>query len=158
MTALANASWTVLRGTYATEPIPAAQISGTQPVSGSVTANWGTITTGTTYNVVTAASTNAAVIKATAGSMYEITISNTTATPAYVKLYNKTTAPTVGTDVPVLTIPVAASAAGAGTVITSFGTVGKRFATGIGIAVTAGPLATDTAVAVAGIQVNATYI
>lgn len=30
--------WTFVPGTYATEPIPAAQISGTQPVSGSVTA------------------------------------------------------------------------------------------------------------------------
>jgi hypothetical protein len=30
--------WTMIPGTYATEPIPGAQISGTQPVSGSVTA------------------------------------------------------------------------------------------------------------------------
>lgn len=30
--------WTFIPGTYATEPIPGAQISGTQPVSGSVTA------------------------------------------------------------------------------------------------------------------------
>jgi hypothetical protein len=30
--------WTLIPGTYATEPIPGAQISGTQPVSGSVTA------------------------------------------------------------------------------------------------------------------------
>jgi hypothetical protein len=29
--------WTFVPGTYATEPIPAAQISGTQPISGSVT-------------------------------------------------------------------------------------------------------------------------
>jgi hypothetical protein len=32
-------SWRFVLGTYATEPIPAAQISGTQPVSGTVTAN-----------------------------------------------------------------------------------------------------------------------
>lgn len=30
-------SWRFVQGTYATEPIPAAQVSGTQPVSGSVT-------------------------------------------------------------------------------------------------------------------------
>jgi hypothetical protein len=30
--------WTMIPGTYATEPIPGAQISGTQPISGSVTA------------------------------------------------------------------------------------------------------------------------
>lgn len=29
-------SWRFVQGTYATEPIPAAQISGTQPVSGTV--------------------------------------------------------------------------------------------------------------------------
>lgn len=34
--------WTMIPGTYATEPIPGAQISGTQPVSGTVTANIGT--------------------------------------------------------------------------------------------------------------------
>lgn len=149
------AFWTIQRGSYATEPIPALQ---SHAVTGTVTANWGTLTTGTTYNVVTAASTNAAAVKASAGSIYEITISNTTATAAYVKLYNKTTAPTVGTDIPVLTIPVPASAANAGTVNMSFGLVGKRFATGIAIAVTAAAAATDTASTVAGIQINATYI
>lgn len=37
-------TWTFIPGTYATEPIPAAQISGTQPVSGTVTANLGAAT------------------------------------------------------------------------------------------------------------------
>ena len=144
-------SWRFVQGTYATEPIPGAQVSATQPVSGMVTI---TNPTGTTYNVVTAASTNSAVVKATAGMLYEITISNPTATAAYVKLYNKATAPTVGTDVPVLTQAVAAGA----TVALTFGQVGKRFATGIGIACTAAAAATDTGVSVAGIQINATYI
>ena len=144
-------SWRFVQGTYATEPIPGAQVSATQPVSGTVTI---TNPTGTTYNVVTAASTNSAVVKATAGMLYEITISNPTATAAYVKLYNKATAPTVGTDVPVLTQAVAAGA----TVALNFGQVGKRFATGIGIACTAAAAASDTGVSVAGIQINATYI
>ena len=144
-------SWRFVQGTYATEPIPGAQVSATQPVSGTVTI---TNPTGTTYNVVTAASTNSAVVKATAGMLYEITISNPTATAAYVKLYNKTTAPTVGTDVPVFTQAVAAGS----TVALAFGQVGKRFATGIGIACTAAAAATDTGVSVAGIQINATYI
>ena len=144
-------SWRFVQGTYATEPIPGAQVSATQPVSGTVTI---TNPTGTTYNVVTAASTNSAVVKATAGMLYEITISNPTATAAYVKLYNKATAPTVGTDVPVLTQAVAAGS----TVALNFGQVGKRFATGIGIACTAAAAASDTGVSVAGIQINATYI
>ena len=129
LTAGAVASWTVLRGSYATEPIPAAQASPTQPVSGTVTvastvANLGTITTGTSYVLATTAAVNSAVIKATAGNVYEISVSNPTATPAYVKLYAKATAPTVGTDVPVLTIPIAAGGPGAGFETYSFGTTG----------------------------------
>ena len=148
-------SWRFVQGTYATEPIPGAQVSATQPVSGTVTI---TNPTGTTYNVVTAASTNSAVVKATAGTLYEITISNPTATAAYVKLYNKATAPTVGTDVPVMTIPVPATSATTMPIALTFGQVGKRFATGIGIACTAAAVATDTGVSVVGIQINATYI
>lgn len=156
-----TATWKFQRGSYATEPIPAAQVSGTQPVSGTLTSA-GTTTatpaTGTTYNVVTTASTNAAAVKASAGNLYEITVSNPTATAAYIKLYNKATAPTVGTDVPVMTIAIPATAAGVGEKSFNFGAVGKRFATGIAIAVTAAAAATDTGVAVAGVQINATYI
>ena len=148
-------SWRFVQGTYATEPIPGAQVSATQPVSGTVTI---TNPNGTTYNVVTAASTNSAVVKATAGTLYEITISNPTATAAYVKLYNKATAPTVGTDVPVMTISVPATSATTMPVAIPFGQVGKRFATGIGIACTAAATATDTGASVAGIQISATYI
>lgn len=113
-----------------------------------------TPTTTTPYNLVTTASTNAAIVKSTAGTLYEITVSNVTATPAFVKIYNKATAPTVGTDTPVLTIPVAAST----TVPIQFGALGKRLSAGIGIAVTAAALATDVAVTVAGIQINANYV
>ena len=148
-------SWRFVQGTYATEPIPGAQVSATQPISGTVTI---TNPTGTTYNVVTAASTNSAVVKASAGTLYEIAISNPTATAAYVKLYNKTTAPVVGTDVPVMTISVPATSATTMPIALTFGQVGKRFATGIGIACTAAAAATDTGVSVVGIQINATYI
>ena len=39
-------SWRFVQGTYATEPIPAAQVSATQPVSGTVTAGAGTARAG----------------------------------------------------------------------------------------------------------------
>lgn len=146
-------TYTIIRGTYATEPIPGGQVSGTQPVSGTVTANQGNWTNPTNYNLVTTASTNAAVIKGSQGTLYEITASNPTATAAYVKIYAKATAPTVGTDIPVLTIPVAAGA----TVALAFPPIGKRPAAGLAIAVTAAAAATDTGVAVAGVQVNASY-
>lgn len=122
--------------------------------STTVTANQGTLQAGTTYNLVTTASTNTAAIKASAGNLYEFVVSNPTATPIYVKLYNKATAPTLASDVPVLTIPVAANS----TVPLNFGTLGKRFATGIAIAATGAIGATDTTNAVAGVQINGTYI
>lgn len=145
--------WTVRRGSYATEPIPGAQVSGTQAVSGTVTANIG-FPSPTNYNVTTAATTNAAIVKATAGSLYEITVSNPTATPLFVKFYNKATAPTVGTDVPLFTLPCPATSL----TDIQFPPTGKRFTTGIGICATANMIHTDTAVAVAGVQVNASYI
>ena len=126
-------------------------VSGSLTSAGTTTA---TPATGTTYNAVTTASTNGASVKATAGNLYEYSLSNPTATPVYVKLYNKASAPTVGTDVPVLTVPVPANS----TVSAQLGAVGKRFATGIAVAVTGAIGATDTTNAVAGVQVNATYI
>jgi hypothetical protein len=99
-----TATWKFRRGVYATEPIPAAQISGTQPVSGTVTANAGAGTnligdvglqvranaTGaaSTHHIVSAASTNVAQIKATAGRVVGWCLSNTTASWRFVKLHN----------------------------------------------------------------------
>lgn len=113
-----------------------------------------TLTTASTYNQVTTASTNAAVMKASVGTLYEITISNPTATAIYIKIYNKASNPAVGTDIPVLTIPVVAG----GFVAVPFGAYGKRLSTGLAIAATAAAAATDTTAAVAGAQINASYI
>lgn len=121
----------------------------TQTVGGTVTAN-----EGTPYALTTAATTNGANIKATAGSLFEVSVANVTAATINVKFYNKATAPTVGTDVPITTIPVAAGA----TLVYEFGRLGKRFAAGIGIAVTANAAATDTTAVTAGAQISATYI
>lgn len=125
------------------------------------TSSIGTVSTptGTPIAVTTTASTNASIQKATSGNLFEISASNPTATPVYVKLYNKASAPTVGTDVPVLTVTVpAASAAQLGAVNLTFSQIGKRFTTGIAMAITGGVAATDTAAAVAGVQVHGTYI
>ena len=154
VTANAIASWTIMRGSYATEPIPGAQASATQPVSGTVTANWGTITAPLNYNLRTAATNNAASIKASAGSIYELTVSNITATPVYVKFYNKTTAAAPATDIPILVIPVPANT----TEFKQFGTIGKRFTTGISIAVVANAAINDNTNAVADVLVNVSYI
>lgn len=150
-----TATWKIQRGTYATEPIPAAQISGTQPVSGTVTANQGTLVTPTASNINSAASTNATSVKASAGTVYSITASNTGASTRYVKLYNKASAPTVGTDVPVLTIPVPAG----GVVNVPFGTTGHRLATGIALAITANAADSDTtAIGASEVKVATAYV
>lgn len=57
-----------------------------------------------------------------------------------------------------MTISVPATSATTMPIALTFGQVGKRFATGIGIACTAAATATDVGVSVVGIQINATYI
>lgn len=152
--------WTLLPGTYATEPIPGAQISGTQPVSGTVTA---TVTGGTVVGVAptttnailsSAATTNGTVAKASAGTIYGLTVSNTGAAAAFVKLHNSTTI-TVGTTAVALTVPVPAG----GVVSLAWGTQGMRYATGIYYSITNLAADTDTtAVALNQVKVNLSYI
>ena len=168
LTASSIATWTIIRGTYATEPIPGMQshavtVSGTPSVSISGTPSvaisgtpsvTATPAAGSAFSVISTASTNAAVQKASAGNLFEITASNPTATAAYLKLYNKATAPTVGTDVPVLTIPIPANSQ----IAIPFGALGKRFSAGIALAITAAIAATDTGASVAGVQISGTYL
>lgn len=152
--------WTMIPGTYATEPIPGAQISGTQPVSGTVTATvtGGTVVgvTPTTTNAIlsSAATTNSTVAKATAGTIYGLTVSNTGAAAAFVKLYNSATV-TVGTTAVALTVPVPAG----GVVSLNWGTQGMRYSTGICYSITNLAADTDTtAVAANQVKVNLSYI
>lgn len=147
VTASSQATWTIGRGSYATEPIPAIQPHG---ITGNVAV---TLPGGSQIKVVTTASTNASLQKSSAGNLMEISASNPTATAAFLKIYDKATAPTVGTDVPLMTISVPANT----TVSLQFGNLGKRFVLGLGLAVTAAIAATDTAVTVAGIQISGTY-
>ena len=151
-------TWTMIPGTYATEPIPGAQISGTQPVSGTVTA---TVTGGTVLPVTpatlftnSAATTNATLVKSTAGTLWSIAVSNTNAAARFLKLFNLTTAPTVGTSVPVFTVPIPSG----GTVLVNGGANGIRFGTGISLAITgaAGDLDT-TAIGAGDVKVATTY-
>lgn len=64
----------------------------------------------TTARVNAAATTNATLIKGSAGQVYGWSLSNAAAAARFVRLFNKATAPTVGTDTPVLTIALAAGA------------------------------------------------
>lgn len=107
----------------------------------------------TGHVLTTAATTNATSMKNSAGNLFSITVTNPTATPAFLKLYNKASAPTVGTDVPVATFPIPATAA---TPI-SFGPLGQRLTTGIAYAITGAIADSDTSNTVAGIHVMASY-
>lgn len=149
-------SWRFVLGTYATEPIPGAQVSGTQPVSGTLTSA-GTTTntpvTPTTLFTNSAATTNGTVVKASAGTLWNISASNINAAVRYLKLYNSTTV-TVGTTTPVLTIAIPAG----GFVNIAGGANGIRFATGICLGITTGNTDADTgAVAANEIKVVTTY-
>ena len=146
--------WTLIPGTYATEPIPGAQISGTQPVSGTVTVTAGTVNPvvpATPYFLNSAATTNGALILTGTSNVSSFYATNEGATAAYIKLYNKATAPTVGTDVPEMTIPVPAAVIGVPGVATiPIGFHGFRFALGLGIAITRNAVHTDTTAIGAG--------
>lgn len=151
-------TWRFKLGTYATEPIPAAQVTATQPVSGTVTA---TVTGGTVSPVVpatpyilnSAASTNEVLILTGTSGLHAFYATNTGATVAFVKLYNKATAP-IQTDVPAMVIPVPAAVSGVPGVATlPIGFAGFRFALGLGIRIT-GAVADNDTTAVAAAQVK----
>jgi hypothetical protein len=108
--------------------------------------------------LVSAASTNATNIKNAAGKLLMLTASNVNAAARYLKVYNTSGAPTVGTDVPVGTFIIPGNTAGAGTNIPIPAT-GINLSTGISIALTTE--ATDagtTGVAANEIVVNYAYI
>jgi hypothetical protein len=65
--------------------------------------------------LVSAATTNATVIKASAGTIGYLTASSVNAAARYLKIYDKATSPTVGTDVPIHTFIIPGNTAGAGT-------------------------------------------
>lgn len=73
--------------------------------NGSTWDRWKKGTT-TSRIVSSAASTNATLAKNAAGNLHNICCINTNAAIRYLKLYNKASAPTVGTDTPVLTLPI----------------------------------------------------
>lgn len=111
----------------------------------------------TNGKVISAASTNATVIKSTTGNLYFLSASNTNASPRYLKLYAKSTAPTVGTDVPFHVFMIPGNSAGAGTNLPIPGTA-ITFNAGLGIAITTGAPDSDTgAVAANEIIVNYSY-
>jgi hypothetical protein len=110
----------------------------------------------TPYQLISAATTNATSVKGSAGNIGSIICGNT-GSVAFLKLYNKATAPSVGSDTPVHTICIPGNAAGAGFSypIPS----GLSFSTGIALAITGSAAVADTtAVSLSQVTVNIGYL
>lgn len=101
------------------------------------------------------ADVNAALVNAGRCGLASIVVSNIGGAAAFVKLYDKAGAPTVGTDIPVMTIPIAAN----GVVPLDLGGAPMPFQLGLGLAIT--NLAADsdtTAVAAGQVKVAGQYL
>lgn len=88
--------------------------------------------------VSAAASTNATSAKASAGAVFAISGYNAAASVRYLKFYTKATAPTVGTDTPLVTLALPATAA------FNIDLHGLQFITGIGYGLTTGAADNNT--------------
>lgn len=108
----------------------------------------------TPFTLISAATTNATSVKATAGTVYSIQASNTGAAVAFLKLYNLAVAPTVGTSVAIKTLIIPAG----GGIVFSGADVGIAFTTGISLATTGLATTADvTAVALNQVVANVDY-
>lgn len=108
-----------------------------------------------THHLIGANTTNATSVKSSAGTIGLITLSNINAAVRYFKLYNKASAPTVGSDTPVMTVAIPSN----GTLSIEPSAGGLRLATGIAYALTTGIAVADTgAVAAAEQTVHISYI
>src|SRR5579859_1492999 len=113
----------------------------------------GTTGGSTASHTISAASTNATSTKASAGLLYGFCVSNTNAAARFVKFYNKASAPTVGTDTPVLTVQVPPNS----TVIRAY-PEGLTFSTGIAWAATGAITDADTtAIGLSDLSVDLNY-
>lgn len=111
------------------------------------------------FHLVAAATNNATLISTGKHTVYAAQLGGIGAAPAYLKIYDKATSPTCGTDTPIKTliIPAASTAAnGAGSNIMI--PLGAKISNGLGICVVTGIADSDnTAVAAATFVINLDY-
>lgn len=114
-----------------------------------------TPTGGAIFTLLAASTTNATSVKATSGAIHNISAFNFSALTRYLKIFNKASAPVLGTDLPILTIPIAPGAFFS----QPFGFQGLRCSSGIAIAMTAGVAENDATIVVAGdLRATISYI
>jgi hypothetical protein len=119
--------------------------AGTNTIGGVIVKPTATAGGHTLSRVNAAASTNATSLKASAGNLLRISVFNVAAYSVFLKLYNKASAPTVGTDTPTRTIPIPT-----GTGFAEDYIYGAPFGTGIAYAITKLQADSDTTAVVAG--------
>lgn len=108
----------------------------------------------TKFSLASAASINATSVKASAGQVYHVSVTNSGTSVAYLKLYDKASAPNPASDVPVWRLMIPAG----GGVIDPY-VFGMSFATGIAFLISSS--AGDTGSGAVGanvVLVNMTYI
>lgn len=109
----------------------------------------------TPYSLIAAGSTNATSVKASAGRLHWMMVFNFSTSVRYLKLYNKASAPTVGSDTPVLRLPIPPNSNG----FQLSPAVPLVFSSGIAFALTTGILDTDsTGVSANDVVVNLGYV
>ena len=125
----------------------------------TVNINWPTPSSsgggfGTVGKMKSAATTNATIVRAAATVLGSLEAENRSASIRYLKIYNKATAPTVGTDTPLWTIMLPANSV-RNVTIPAFG---LRLSAGFALAITAGLYDSDVAaVAADEISLNWSY-
>ncbi len=118
----------------------------TSTVSNGTIGGSSTVTGTGVTKVNSLATTNATLIKSTAGRVYGYHLANTHATAwRYVKFYNATTAPVVGTTAVYYVIPLAPNSS-----VTAELTVPISHATGVGMSIVTGSVDTDATAVGAG--------
>lgn len=109
---------------------------------------------GSKHHLKSAATTNATSVKASAGRVHMLNVSNLTAAAKFLKLYNLAVAPTVGTSVPFMVIPIQANT----TLPVVHSDIGVYFSTGIAYAITGAVADSDTtAIGANEVLVNMIY-
>jgi hypothetical protein len=106
------------------------------------------------HRLTTAANTNDTLIKTGQTKLYKAILTNGSAGTLYVKYYDKASAPTVGTDTPLITIAVKTLE----TKVIDFGEEGIVFELGLGMGVTGGIADNDTTNTVANDLIAQTFI
>lgn len=143
-TASQGGTWTVQIGNTPNTTAILASLRGTASTTGAYTK----------HRLMSAGTTNATSVKASAGMLYEAVLCNSNAAIRWVKFYNSASAPTPGSGTPSESIMVPANS----TVVIKWGN-GNPFTTGIAYCTVTGAADTDaTAVTANDLSINLYYL